>query len=63
MRSFMVALQLFSVALGSYAASLLVWIINFCTKKTPGGEWIPPDLNNGRLDLMYLTIGGELAGF
>ena len=59
MRSCMLALQLLGTALGGYAAGLLMWAINSITQATAGGEWIPEDLNEGRLDLMYLTIGGE----
>ena len=59
MRSCMLALQLLGTAFGGYAAGILMWSINYITKATAGGEWIPDDLNKGRLDLMYLTIGGK----
>eukprot|EP00803_Ostreobium_quekettii_P006650 evm.model.scf_534.10 EVM.evm.TU.scf_534.10 scf_534:53976-59558(+) len=58
MRSCMMAVQLLSGALGSYSASLLVLAINHLTESISGMPWIPADLNCGRLDLMYLTLGG-----
>lgn len=60
MRSCMLALQLFGTAMGGYFATFLMGFIHYITKAIPGGEWIPDDLNMGRLDLMYLTIGGVM---
>ncbi|GMH40120.1 hypothetical protein BSKO_08024 [Bryopsis sp. KO-2023] len=57
MRSMMMAMNLLSVALGGYLAGGLIAIVNFISKAA-GNEWIADDLNKGRLDLYFLTVGG-----
>ena len=58
MRSCCSALALLSTAMGGYIAGGLIPLINAITSRTGGGEWIPSNLNDGRLDLFFYTIAG-----
>ena len=44
--------------MGGYIAGGLIPLINAITSRTGGGEWIPSNLNDGRLDLFFYTIAG-----
>eukprot|EP00798_Chlamydomonas_sp_ICE-L_P031614 gene31614-6810_t len=51
MRSCSMALGLLSTALGSYLAGALTWLVQIA-----GQQWLPRDLNKGRLDLFFLFM-------
>jgi len=60
MRSCSMALQLLSVAIGSYLSGAVVWATQVVTSKIDpfGFGWLPKDINKGRLDLFFLVLGG-----
>ena len=59
MRSCSMALQLLSVAGGSYLSGALVAAVAALSAAWGGGEgWLPQDLNAGRLDLFFLLLAG-----
>ena len=58
MRSCSMALQLLSVCIGSYLSGALVAAISSATYRL-GADWLPQDLNYGRLDLFFLLLAGE----
>ena len=60
MRSCSMALQLLSVCIGSYLSGALVAAISSLTYHM-GCNWLPQDLNYGRLDLFFLLLAGEEA--
>ena len=60
MRSCSMALQLLSVCIGSYLSGALVAAISSLTYRM-GCNWLPQDLNYGRLDLFFLLLAGEHA--
>ena len=61
MRSCSMALQLLSVAIGSYLSGALVYLVGSYTEGLFGAKhgWLPGDLNKGRVDLFFLLLGGE----
>jgi len=63
MRSCSMALQLLSVAIGSYLSGAVVWATQAVTSKfDPSGfGWLPKNINKGRLDLFFLVLGGMMA--
>eukprot|EP00798_Chlamydomonas_sp_ICE-L_P012245 gene12246-15386_t len=56
MRSCSMALGLLSTALGSYLAGALTWLVQVASEKWTGQQWLPNDLNKGRLDLFFLFM-------
>lgn len=65
MRSCSMALQLLSVAAGSYLSGALVWGVSALTQRlglNRGRGWLPHDLNYGRLDLFFVLLAGWGAG-
>lgn len=56
MRSCSMALGLLSSALGSYSAGILTWAVQEYSEKLTGVQWLPNDLNKGRLDLFFLFM-------
>ena len=60
MRSCSMALQLLSVCIGSYLSGALVAAISSLSYRM-GCNWLPQDLNYGRLDLFFLLLAGEHA--
>lgn len=61
MRSCSMALQLLSVAVGSYLSGAVVAAVGAVTAKLGycGGQgWLPKDMNYGRLDLFFLLLAG-----
>ena len=58
MRSCSMALQLLSVCIGSYLSGALVAAVSSLSYRI-GGDWLPHDLNYGRLDLFFLLLAGE----
>lgn len=63
MRSCSMALQLLSVCIGSYLSGAVVWATSTITSRMdPSGTgWLPKDLNEGRLDLFFLFLGGLMV--
>lgn len=59
MRSCSMALQLLSVAIGSYLSGAVVLAVSVVTDAL-GCDWLPQDLNQGRLDLFFLLLAGTL---
>lgn len=61
MRSCSMALQLLSVAIGSYGSGALVYAVGRLSVgvfTTDGHSWLPDDLNHGRVDLFFLLLAG-----
>ncbi|XP_056174967.1 protein NRT1/ PTR FAMILY 2.11-like [Syzygium oleosum] len=58
MRSITGSLHYCGMAVSSYLSSLLIWIVGKNTKGAEGGNWLPEDLNKGRLDYFYYLIAG-----
>ena len=56
MRSCSMALGLLSSALGSYSAGILTWLVQELSEQVTGVQWLPNDLNKGRLDLFFLFM-------
>ena len=64
MRSCSMALQLLSVAAGSYLSGAVVAIVGVVTRKISHGDgWLPKDMNYGRLDLFFIFLAGESLQF
>mmetsp|Transcript_42146 Transcript_42146/g.126167 ORF Transcript_42146/g.126167 Transcript_42146/m.126167 type:complete len:627 (+) Transcript_42146:727-2607(+) len=55
MRSCSMALGLLSTAMGSYLSGLLTYLVTVVTEHM-GHQWLPKDLNQGRLDLFFLLM-------
>eukprot|EP00955_Chlamydomonas_euryale_P078800 363203-Chlamydomonas_euryale.AAC.35 len=55
MRSCSMALGLLSTAMGSYLSGLLTYLVTVVTEHM-GHQWLPKDLNQGRLDLFFLLL-------
>ncbi|KXZ50431.1 hypothetical protein GPECTOR_16g605 [Gonium pectorale] len=56
MRSCSMALQLASTAIGSYLSGILVLAVQSGSPAIAGRQWLPRDLNTGRLDLFFLFM-------
>jgi peptide/histidine transporter 3/4 len=56
MRSLAGSLFFCGLALSSYFSSMLISIIHRTTAKSANGNWLPQDLNKGRLDYFYYVI-------
>ncbi|CAJ2664482.1 unnamed protein product [Trifolium pratense] len=56
MRSLAGSLFFCGLALSSYFSSMLISIIHHTTAKSADGNWLPQDLNKGRLDYFYYVI-------
>ncbi|KAG1658754.1 hypothetical protein FOA52_000867 [Chlamydomonas sp. UWO 241] len=56
MRSCSMALGLLSTALGSYLSGLLTWLVAALSEAVTGTQWLPKDLNQGRLDLFFVLL-------
>lgn len=56
MRSFAGSLFFCGMAASSYVNSLLISIVHHTTEGSPTGNWLPEDLNKGRLDYFYFLI-------
>lgn len=54
------AVSLLATALGGYAAGFVISILNMISRAF-GTQWISEDLNEGRLDLFFVVVGGELC--
>ncbi|RZC60726.1 hypothetical protein C5167_022496 [Papaver somniferum] len=58
MKSMGMSVYLLGFTVGSYASGLMVSIVHQTTKGAATGNWLPEDLNEGRLDYFYYTITG-----
>ncbi|KAI3953939.1 hypothetical protein MKW98_017763 [Papaver atlanticum] len=58
MKSMGMSVYLLGFTVGSYASGLMVSIVHQTTKQAATGNWLPEDLNEGRLDYFYYTITG-----
>ena len=58
MRSLAGSLFFCGFAVSSYLSSFLISIIHHLTAKSATGNWLPQDLNKGRLDYFYFIITG-----
>jgi len=56
MRSCSMALQLLSTAIGSYLSGGLVGLVQASSPALAGRQWLPRDLNDGRLDLFFYFL-------
>ncbi|GFQ06993.1 protein nrt1/ ptr family 2.11 [Phtheirospermum japonicum] len=56
MRSIAGAFFFCGSALSSYVYSLLISLVHRTTEGTSGGNWLPEDLNKGRLDYFYYLV-------
>ncbi|MCL7034300.1 hypothetical protein MKW94_027651 [Papaver nudicaule] len=56
MRSAAIAFFFLGFALGSYISSFMVSIVHRTTEGNMTGNWLPEDLNKGRLDYFYYMI-------
>ena len=57
MRSCSMALQLLSVCIGSYLSGAVVLAVSYFSDLA-GHDWLPSDLNYGRLDLFFFLLAG-----
>ncbi|XP_021286246.1 protein NRT1/ PTR FAMILY 2.11-like [Herrania umbratica] len=58
MRSIAGSLFYCGLAGSSYFSSLLILIVHRATQGASTGNWLPEDLNKGRLDYFYYTVAG-----
>jgi len=56
MRSIGGSLSFVGVAVSSYLSGFLISMVHQITKKSACGDWLPEDLNKGRLDLFYYLV-------
>ncbi|KAI4336046.1 hypothetical protein L6164_014622 [Bauhinia variegata] len=56
MRSFAGSLFFCAMAVSSYLSTALISVIHHATAKSSTGNWLPQDLNKGRLDYFYYGI-------
>ncbi|KAK7292253.1 hypothetical protein RIF29_08031 [Crotalaria pallida] len=56
MRSFAGSLLFCGMAGGSYLNTFLISVVHKTTSKSATGNWLPEDLNKGRLDFFYYMI-------
>lgn len=61
MRSISGSLFFCGMAMSSYLNSFLVTVVHQITKKGKSGDWLPEDLNKGRLDYFYFVVAGLCA--
>ncbi|CAN0900760.1 Protein NRT1/ PTR FAMILY 2.11 [Linum grandiflorum] len=58
MRSVAGALNYCGMAGASYLSTLLIQVVHRTTEGAATGNWLPEDLNKGRLDYYYYLVGG-----
>ncbi|XP_038686952.1 protein NRT1/ PTR FAMILY 2.11-like isoform X2 [Tripterygium wilfordii] len=58
MRSIGGSLTFVGAAVSNYLNSFLLSIVHHITKGAPTGDWLPEDLNKGRLDYFYYLVAG-----
>ncbi|XP_051123269.1 protein NRT1/ PTR FAMILY 2.11-like isoform X3 [Andrographis paniculata] len=58
MRSFAGSFFFCAMAAASYLNGLLISVVHRATAESPAGNWLPEDLNKGRLDMFYYMVAG-----
>lgn len=58
MRSIAGSLYYCGLGLSNYLSTFLISVIHRTTRNASTGNWLPEDLNDGRLDYFYFTIAG-----
>lgn len=58
MRSIAGAFFFCGMAAASYLNGLLISVVHHATEGSPEGNWLPEDLNKGRLDYFYYLVAG-----
>ncbi|GLU12303.1 hypothetical protein SLE2022_289930 [Rubroshorea leprosula] len=58
MRSIAGAFTFVGMALSSYLSGFLISVVHRATKGAATGDWLPEDLNKGRLDYYYYLVAG-----
>lgn len=61
MRSFAGSLYYCGIGLASYLSSFLLSAVHNSTEKSSGGNWLPEDLNKGRLEYFYFLVAGMMT--
>ncbi|GER50005.1 major facilitator superfamily protein [Striga asiatica] len=56
MRGFAGAVFFCNAAISNYAYGLLITVVHRVTEGSSGGNWLPEDLNKGRLDYFYYLV-------
>ncbi|KAK8694942.1 hypothetical protein V6N13_072485 [Hibiscus sabdariffa] len=58
MRSFAGSFTFIGLALSSYLSSFLISVVHNISQGTSTGDWLPEDLNKGKLDYFYYLVAG-----
>ncbi|GKV14140.1 hypothetical protein SLEP1_g25051 [Rubroshorea leprosula] len=58
MRSIAGAFTFVGIALSSYLSGFLISVVHRATRGAATGDWLPEDLNKGRLDYYYYLLAG-----
>ncbi|KAL0697909.1 hypothetical protein Bca4012_054031 [Brassica carinata] len=61
MRSFAGSLYYCGIGLASYLSSFLLSAVHDVTEGSSGGNWLPEDLNKGRLEYFYYFVAGMMT--
>lgn len=61
LKSVGIGLSMASVAMGSYVCSLVLTVVMTVTTRGGREGWVPPDLNQGRLDAFFFLMAGLTA--
>ncbi|KAG6519418.1 hypothetical protein ZIOFF_022911 [Zingiber officinale] len=61
LKSVGIGLSMASVAVGSYVCSLVLTVVMAVTTRGGRVGWVPPDLNQGRLDAFFFLMAGLTA--
>lgn len=61
MRSIAGSFSFIGFAMSSYLSSLLISVVHKATEGAPTGEWLPEDLNKGKLDYFYYLVAALLV--
>ncbi|XP_033128967.1 protein NRT1/ PTR FAMILY 2.9 isoform X1 [Brassica rapa] len=61
MRSFAGSLYYCGIGLASYLSSFLLSAVHNITEGSLGGNWLPEDLNKGRLEYFYYFVAGMMT--
>ncbi|RID51753.1 hypothetical protein BRARA_H02396 [Brassica rapa] len=61
MRSFAGSLYYCGIGLASYLSSFLLSAVHDVTEGSSGGNWLPEDLNKGKLEYFYYFVAGMMT--
>ncbi|CAN8292516.1 unnamed protein product [Cochlearia groenlandica] len=61
MRSFAGSIYYCGIGLASYLSSFLLSAVHDLTEGSSGGNWLPEDLNKGRLEYFYYLVAGTMT--